>query len=158
MTTHRSTSTVGRWQWPSQRWLGEDRVVQVSQEFRGETVDIGAARRLVEDLFARLLGKGVEVAARIVADVQLVVSELVTNAVKYTAGPFGVALLASDAVVEITVWDTSTDAVAAMSSDPTRVGRHGLEIVTALCGELTITATSAGKQITAQMSLHTTAA
>ncbi|MEE4546859.1 ATP-binding protein [Streptomyces sp. V4-01] len=135
-----------------------DRVVHVSKAFQGRTVDIAAARRLVEDLFARLLGKGVEVAARIVADVQLVVSELVTNAVKYTAGPFGVALLASDAVVEITVWDTSTRAVAAMPSDPTRVGRHGLEIVTALCGDPTITPTSAGKQITVQMSLQTAAA
>ncbi|MBM9504138.1 ATP-binding protein [Actinacidiphila acididurans] len=132
--------------------------MQVSGVYQGEGADIAAARRLVEELFARLGSVGTRVAAAVAVNVKLVVSELATNAVKCTAGPFGVDLRVIAGAVEITVWDTSTQVVTAMAADPLRVGSHGMEIVKVLCGGFTTTPTVTGKRITARMPLRSAAA
>ncbi|WP_329172463.1 ATP-binding protein [Streptomyces sp. NBC_01477] len=128
--------------------------MSISEVYNGEPADIAAARRLAAELFSGLTRSGRPVSATVVADVHLVVSELVTNAVKHTRGLFGLDLRVADDVVEIMVWDTSEEPVAAMTPDPARVGRHGLEIVTALCGGFKVAATPKGKRITAQMALR----
>jgi len=85
--------------------------------------------------------------------VQLVVSELVTNAVRHTEGPCGVDLELAGQTVEITVWDTSPQLPVVMEPDPTRVGRHGMEIITALCGGFQVVRREVGKQITVRLLL-----
>lgn len=108
-------------------------------------------------MIGRLRDAGREVRADVVADVQLVVSELVTNAVKHTDGPCGVDLRVDGDILEITVWDTSGAPVTAMAADPARVGQHGLEIVQSLCGGFDTEVTPRGKRITARMALGPTA-
>lgn len=130
-----------------------DGEVSVSQSFPGESGAIAAARHLAET-FLRRVGAGAPAAAeQTVQTVQLVVSELVTNAVKHTDGPCGVDLVVADQVVEITVWDTSPLLPVVMEPDPTRIGRHGMEIVAALCGGFHVVRREFGKQITVRVPL-----
>jgi two-component sensor histidine kinase len=64
---------------------------------------------------------------------ELVVSELVTNAHKYAPGPCLLDLEVSDGAVEISIWDSDPALPVPQEADPNRVGKHGLEIVMAVC-------------------------
>ncbi|MDO0929235.1 ATP-binding protein [Streptomyces sp. TG1A-8] len=92
---------------------------------------------------------------RALQDAQLVVSELVTNAVKHAPGPLGLRLEVSpDAVaLRITVTDTSTQAPRQRPPDPRRVGGHGLHLVNLLCDGLEVTPLPHGKRVTATVAL-----
>jgi hypothetical protein len=68
---------------------------------------------------------GIPVSDRAMGMVQLVVSELVTNAHKYAPGPCLLDLEISDGAVEISVWDTDPTLPVAQAADPGRVGQHG---------------------------------
>ncbi|SEG95758.1 Anti-sigma regulatory factor (Ser/Thr protein kinase) [Actinacidiphila yanglinensis] len=129
----------------------------VGEVFKGSPGDIPAARRLAGELVGRMGEGGARVPATFASDVQLVVSELVTNAVKHAGGQCGLELRAAEDAMEITVWDTSGHGVTVMEPDPLRVGRHGLEIVRKLCDELTVTTTPSGKRITARMAVRPSA-
>jgi anti-sigma regulatory factor (Ser/Thr protein kinase) len=128
--------------------------VHAGEVYAGDPLAISAARQLTAKFLGTLDRAPTAVSPAVIADVQLVVSELVTNAVKYTDGPCGVDLRVDGDEVEITVWDTSSQQAVVMEADPARVGRHGLEIVTALCGGFTTTPTSTGKAITVRMGLR----
>ncbi|WP_235002231.1 ATP-binding protein [Actinacidiphila paucisporea] len=125
--------------------------MRAGEVYKGLPGDIAAARRLAGELLDRLGSAGTPAPADAVANLQLVVSELVTNAVKYATGPCGVDLRVLGDAVEVSVWDTSEQPVAEMGPDPGRVGRHGLEIVTMICGGFDVTATPTGKRITARV-------
>ena len=84
---------------------------------------------------------------------RLVVSELATNAVKHTEGPYGMELTLVGRTVEITVWDSSTRPIVEMRQDPARVGRHGMEIVAAVCGTYDVVPTATGKRVTVHVPL-----
>ncbi|MFF9408503.1 ATP-binding protein [Streptomyces anandii] len=88
-------------------------------------------------------------------DAQLVVSELVTNALRHAPGPCGLLLelSADNARLGITVWDTSPSLPLMHERDGTRVGGHGLYLVHACSRALTATARPGGKQITAEVAL-----
>ncbi|MFJ8826603.1 ATP-binding protein [Streptomyces sp. NPDC102467] len=96
----------------------------------------------------------VEVGARAVEDTQLIVSELVTNAVKYAPGPGLLQLRISDGTVQVEVWDSDPMLPTARTANPERVGQHGLEIVTILAHSLTMQPTTVGKRITAALHLN----
>jgi anti-sigma regulatory factor (Ser/Thr protein kinase) len=84
---------------------------------------------------------------------QLVVSELVTNALKYAPGPVLMELRITGAQVEITVRDSGHGLPSLQATDPDRVGRHGLEIVRAVTQDLHIQREPGGKRITARITL-----
>ncbi|MFI1294118.1 ATP-binding protein [Streptomyces sp. NPDC020792] len=63
---------------------------------------------------------------------QLVISELVTNARKYAPGPCMLILEVNGDAVGITVWDSEPKLPTARAADPGRVGQHGLEVVLAV--------------------------
>ncbi|TXJ79128.1 ATP-binding protein [Streptomyces lavendulae] len=88
-------------------------------------------------------------------DAQLVVSELVTNAIRHAPGPGALTLeLTSDAtLLRITVRDSSSRPPVLPTPDPGRPGGHGLRLVTLLCDRLQHTALTTGKQIVAQLRL-----
>ncbi|MFH8217887.1 ATP-binding protein [Streptomyces sp. NPDC018057] len=92
---------------------------------------------------------------RVAQDAQLVVSELITNAVRHAPGPCGLCLEAEPdtGLVRISVWDTSPQPPRPRPPDGRRVGGHGLEIVGALSRSLTVTDRGTGKEITAQLLL-----
>ncbi|MEU2160986.1 ATP-binding protein [Streptomyces chengbuensis] len=95
---------------------------------------------------------GFDPASEAVGAVQLIVSELVTNACKYAHGPCALDLERIPSGVEITVWDSSTALPLARAADPGRVGQHGLEIVLALCEGFTVQREPVGKRITVRVS------
>ncbi|NEC88471.1 ATP-binding protein [Streptomyces sp. SID12501] len=85
--------------------------------------------------------------------VQLVVSELVTNARKYAPGPVLLELRINARAVDVVVWDSEPTVPVARVADPGRIGQHGLEIVKAVTEDLFIEQEPVGKRITARIAL-----
>ncbi|MEW2292900.1 ATP-binding protein [Streptomyces sp. NPDC006743] len=122
------------------------------------TITAAEARAAVGRFLDRVRVTGrAHVPDRVAQDAQLVVSELITNAVRHAPGPCGLRLEAQpeSGVVRISVWDTSPLPPRPRPRDGRRVGGHGLEIVGALSGSLTVTDRDTGKEITAQLRLPT---
>ncbi|WP_353946372.1 ATP-binding protein [Streptomyces sp. HUAS MG91] len=88
-----------------------------------------------------------------VENAQLVVSELVTNLIKYAPGPGLLQLRIDDSGVQVEVWDSGPAQPLVHGTDPHRVGQHGLEIVTLLTESLTVHSTTVGKRIVATLAL-----
>jgi signal transduction histidine kinase len=97
--------------------------------------------------------QGVPVSARTLDLAQLVVSELVTNALKYAPGPVLLQLRVVDDMAEIDVWDTDPALPLARAADAGRVGQHGLEIVMAVVQGFEARREPLGKRITARLTL-----
>ncbi|MFE6365908.1 ATP-binding protein [Streptomyces sp. NPDC057806] len=124
-----------------------ERPISVSAAFEGSE-DIAAARGLAREFLTSLQAvHGLPVSGRALGMVQLVVSELVTNARKYAPGPCLLTLEVSDGAIEVTVWDSSTTLPLILAPDPARVGQHGLEIVMALCRSFEVHREPVGKRI-----------
>ncbi|MFI8951610.1 ATP-binding protein [Streptomyces sp. NPDC053750] len=85
--------------------------------------------------------------------VLLVVSELVTNADRHSAGPYILELEGTDATVAVTVYDSSGAVPQRFPRDPERVGRHGLEIVHALAQTVVVERVPVGKRVRAVVRL-----
>ncbi|WP_331736668.1 ATP-binding protein (plasmid) [Streptomyces canus] len=96
---------------------------------------------------------GITVSDHAMGMVQLVVSELVTNAHKYAPGPCLLDLEISDGAAEVSVWDTDPTLPVAQSPDPGRVGQHGLEIVIGACSSFEMRREPVGKRIKAAIVL-----
>ncbi|MEU9593932.1 ATP-binding protein [Streptomyces sp. NPDC048219] len=92
--------------------------------------------------------------ARVLEAAQLVVSELVTNAVKYGSGPIGLTLVLSEDTLSVTVRDGGSTLPERRPADPRRVGQHGLEIVAALSQDLEVQQEETGKRVTARIALE----
>ncbi|GGQ55863.1 ATP-binding protein [Streptomyces flaveolus] len=128
--------------------------VRVSAEYEGIPGDIARGRELARGFLARLrAARGVAVSDRTVDVVQLVVSELLTNACKYAPGPSLVDLELAEDRVEVSVWDSDPVLPVPGASDPGRVGRHGLEIVMAVCQTYEVRRETVGKRTTAGVRL-----
>ncbi|GHA70843.1 ATP-binding protein [Streptomyces tauricus] len=84
---------------------------------------------------------------------QLVVSELVTNALKYAPGPVLMELGITVERVEVTAWDSAPVMPVAHTADPDRIGQHGLEIVEAVSEDLAVWQEPVGKRVTARITL-----
>ncbi|MFH8469022.1 ATP-binding protein [Streptomyces sp. NPDC017991] len=84
---------------------------------------------------------------------QIVVSELVTNALKYAPGPVLMELGITVERVEVTVWDSAPLVPVVRAADPGRIGQHGLEIVEAVSEHLSVRQEPVGKRVTARITL-----
>ncbi|MFJ8668815.1 ATP-binding protein [Streptomyces sp. NPDC093600] len=92
--------------------------------------------------------------ARDIDAARLVVSELVTNVVKYAPGPCRLELSLYAGTLEISVLDTRPVTPVARPRDPDRLGQHGMEIVLALCdGVETEAVAPYGKRVRARLPL-----
>ncbi|NGO78451.1 ATP-binding protein [Streptomyces sp. YC504] len=130
-----------------------DRLITVSVAFEGSE-EIAESRVLARSFLADLQEvHGLAVSDRVTGTVQLVVSELVTNTLKYAPGPCLLTLEAREGTVEVTVWDSDPRLPTAQATDPSRVGQHGLEIVMALCHSFAMHREPVGKRITATVLL-----
>ncbi|MFC8231095.1 ATP-binding protein [Streptomyces sp. NPDC057287] len=130
-----------------------ERLISVSAVFEGSE-DIASARGMARDFLESLQAvHGLPVSKRAMGMVQLVVSELVTNARKYAPGPCLLTLEANEGAVEVTVWDSSPALPLILAPDPYRVGQHGLEIVIALCRSFEFHREPVGKRIRAAVVL-----
>jgi anti-sigma regulatory factor (Ser/Thr protein kinase) len=135
----------------------DERDVRTTVALDGEAPCIAQARRLAADFLARVQAElGLPVYRRALDAVQLVVSELVTNACKYAPGPVLMELRITDALVEVTVWDSEPSLPLARAANAGRVGRHGLEIVTALAQSIEARREPVGKRIIVGIALTDT--
>ncbi|MFI5822427.1 ATP-binding protein [Streptomyces rishiriensis] len=115
---------------------------------------IARARQLTSEFLTRVQRReGMTVSARAMDLSQLVVSELVTNALRYAPGPVLLQLRIAGAAVEIAVWDSDPVLPTPHAPDPTRVGQHGLEIVRAVAEGFAVTREPIGKRIVARLGL-----
>ncbi|MFE7170276.1 ATP-binding protein [Streptomyces sp. NPDC057616] len=105
-----------------------------------------AARRFMTELQAV---HGIPVSERAMGTVELVVSELVTNAYKYAPGPALLDMEFNGGAVEISVWDTDPTLPAAYQVDPNRIGQHGLEIVMTVSRSFEVRRDPVGKRVKA---------
>ena len=130
-----------------------DRLVSVAAAFEGSG-EIAEARDLARSFLVNLQAvHGLPVSSRAMGMVQLVVSELVTNARKYAPGPCLLTLEIEEGTVEVSVWDSSTVLPSVLAADPERIGQHGLEIVMAVCRSFAVHREPVGKRITAAVVL-----
>ncbi|CAL9349715.1 ATP-binding protein [Streptomyces sp. enrichment culture] len=128
--------------------------VKVSAEYQGIPGDIARGRELARRFLARVrAAQGTPVSDRAVEVVQLVVSELLTNACKYAPGPSLVDLELAEDRVEVTVWDSAPALPVPETADPARIGRHGLEIVMAVCESFEVHREPVGKRMRAAVGL-----
>ncbi|MFF7328898.1 ATP-binding protein [Streptomyces sp. NPDC090306] len=133
--------------------------LRLSEVYDGTPPCIAAARRAVRGFLNRV-GSDRPAAARddTVGRAQLVVSELVTNAVRYAGGACRLDLAyrgnGTDSL-DITVWDASPESGTVQHRDPNRPSGHGLEIVHAICGALDIARTAHGKRVQVRMPVPT---
>jgi len=141
--------------------VGEDRAtsggqaIQTTAALDGDGTVIAQARHLAADFLTRVQADhGLPVSQRAVDLIQLVVSELVTNARKYAPGPvlLDLRITAGD-VVEVAVWDSDPVLPIARAADAGRVGQHSLEIVMAVCQGFEAQREPVGKRITARIAL-----
>lgn len=90
-------------------------------------------------------------------DVQLVVSELVTNALRHAPGACGlqVEMPPGGHAVRVAVWDTSAETPVTQPRNGGRIGGHGLEIVQAVSRAMTVAerARGRGKEVTAEIEI-----
>ncbi|MFC9269113.1 ATP-binding protein [Streptomyces zhihengii] len=125
----------------------------VSAAFDG-LAEIGLARDLARSFLAEVQAvHGLPVSERVMGMVQLVVSELVTNARKYAPGPCLLTLEIRQGAVEVTVWDSEPVLPTARGTDPERVGQHGLELVMAVCRSIEVHREPVGKRVKAAVTL-----
>lgn len=130
-----------------------ERPIMVCAGFEGSE-EIAAARDTARDFLTSVQAvHGLPVSARAMGMVQLVVSELVTNARKYAPGPCLLDLEIVGGTVEIGVWDSSPALPSVLAPDPGRIGQHGLEIVMAVSQRFAVQREPVGKRITAAVIL-----
>ncbi|MFD5914074.1 ATP-binding protein [Streptomyces massasporeus] len=110
------------------------------------------ARRALHAFLAHVPCTGrTPVPAPLAIDAELVVSELVTNAIRHAPGPCGMILRLTGDELAITVWDTSTEQPVVRKRDGQRFGGHGMHVVHTVSSEVTVTPLGRGKQITAYL-------
>ncbi len=118
----------------------------------GDGADIARARHRAVGFLARVQTElGPAVSARALNVTQLVVSELVSNALKYAPGPVLLDLRVIGGLVEVAVGDCAPALPTAWAADAGRVGQHGLEIVMAVCRSFETRGEPVGKRITARL-------
>ncbi|MFI8515193.1 ATP-binding protein [Streptomyces sp. NPDC085460] len=111
------------------------------------------ARRLAANFLGALARRGRPVPPDAVEIARLVTSELVTNALKHAPGPVLLELRLTAGLFAVTVRDSSPALPVVGDTDPTRVGRHGLEVVTAVAPHFEVRVEPDGKRVTAAFAL-----
>ncbi|MER8220738.1 ATP-binding protein [Streptomyces sp. NPDC094143] len=128
--------------------------IQTAMALDGEGEDIARARHLAAGFLARVQAEyGLPVSRRALDLTRLVVSELVTNALKYAPGPMLLDLRILGDLVEVVVWDSDPVLPVARAADAGRVGQHGLEIVMAVAQGFEVQREPVGKRITVRLAL-----
>ncbi|MFH8562486.1 ATP-binding protein [Streptomyces sp. NPDC017988] len=131
-----------------------DGPVKASQAYEGNSGDIAEGRELARAFLADVQSvHGFPVSERAMGMVQLVVSELLTNACKYAPGPCMLDLELAEGRVAVSVWDSVPVLPVARAADPGRIGQHGLEIVMAVCHSFEVHREVVGKRTTATVML-----
>lgn len=128
--------------------------MQTAMALDGDGADIARARHLAAGFLTRVQAEyGLPVSRRALDLTRLVVSELVTNALKYAPGPLLLDLRILGDLVEVVVWDSDPVLPVARAADAGRVGQHGLEIVMAVAQGFEVQREAVGKRVTVRLAL-----
>ncbi|WP_225813623.1 ATP-binding protein [Streptomyces spinosus] len=131
-----------------------DAPLRASAAYDGSTAGIAHARELARSFLGQVRSvHGRRVSEHASHAVQLVVSELVTNAFKYAPGPCLLDIELAEGRIRITVRDTAPELPVIRAPEPGRVGQHGLEIVRALSQSFEVHQEPAGKRTVATVIL-----
>ncbi|MBN0043804.1 ATP-binding protein [Streptomyces actuosus] len=123
--------------------------------YTGEPGSIAAARAFTAQFVDQLRTEWCAmIGDRARDELMLVVSELVTNADRHSNGPYVLDLEGTDTAVTVCVYDSSVALPLRFPRDPTRIGRHGLEIVHALATEVRCEVVPVGKRVRAVVPLQ----
>jgi anti-sigma regulatory factor (Ser/Thr protein kinase) len=120
--------------------------VEISEEFPAERTAPGAARRFVAEALQRH-GYG----GQLLDDVQLVLSELATNAVSHAGSPFLVAARFQGTGVRVAVHDASRAVPTVRDEGPMAPSGRGLQLVAALARDWGVEVTPEGKTVWAEL-------
>lgn len=132
----------------------QEQAIQTTVALEGGGTSIAHARQHAADFLARVRAEhGLPVSQRTTDLTRLVVSELITNALKYAPGPVLLDLRIADDAVEVVVWDCDPVLPVPRAADIGRVGQHGLEIVMAVAQGFAVQREPVGKRITARIAL-----
>jgi anti-sigma regulatory factor (Ser/Thr protein kinase) len=127
---------------------------RVSTAYEGMPGDAAHGRQVARDFLTSVQAvHGFPVSDRAMETVQLVVSELLTNAFRHAPGPCLLDLELLGGRVRITVWDNSSALPTPSPRDPARVGQHGLEIVMAVSQSFEVHREPLGKRMVAAVML-----
>jgi anti-sigma regulatory factor (Ser/Thr protein kinase) len=119
----------------------------VSRRYEPDLANVARARAwIVEQLRDHIEGHD-----RVVPDVELVLSELMTNAIKAGATQVSVELQAHPTRVLVSVEDDAGGRLTIRTPSPTAPGGRGLPIVAALSTEWGVDVQSAGKRVWASL-------
>jgi anti-sigma regulatory factor (Ser/Thr protein kinase) len=111
-------------------------------------VSVGEARAWIDAFLAE---RAVEDTVR--DDTQLVVSELVTNALMHGDGPLVLRASITGAAVQVSVTDSGDDLPEVLPLDPTRIGGLGLIVVDRVASDWGVAPFPGGKTVWAALSL-----
>ena len=121
---------------------------ETSREFQPEDAAPGRARRFIEQTLRRWGHDG-----SVIDDARLLVSELVTNAVRHTRSPFSVSIASHPAKLRLAVRDMSSAVpVTDGRSTDAPTGGRGLQIVAAVADDWGVVTAPPGKTIWAEFS------
>jgi len=114
----------------------------------------GSVRAALEHTRVFLRGCSPHLGLRMAQDLELVVVELVSNAVRHAPGPLTLTL-SCDEYIEVAVTDTSTAVPTAREPDLGAGGGFGWHLITALADPVEVRlAPPYGKTISAVITLH----
>jgi anti-sigma regulatory factor (Ser/Thr protein kinase) len=116
--------------------------------FERDVVSVGSAR---EWLLGFLGGKNVP--AGVAADAILVLSELVTNALRHGLGEIVTRSSIDERELRVSVTDSGNELPQALPLDPTRVGGLGLFVVEQVAAEWGVAPFPGGKTVWATLAL-----
>lgn len=123
---------------------------ELRRSFASEAAAIPEVRRFALDAWRRLVPGSLDGPD---GDVQLVVSELATNAVLHAGSEFGVSVTCDRDVVRISVDDRGTGRPAQVDPDGSSVGGRGLRIVESLSDAWGVDELVGGKSVWAEFRL-----
>ncbi|MFE9411757.1 ATP-binding protein [Streptomyces sp. NPDC006704] len=136
------------------REMPDERFPWLSVALRGDGPCIAEARHAAARFLASVHGEHGEPIPPPAVDLTcLIVSELVTNALKYAPGPVLMDVRIRGGVVEVVVRDSDPVFPVAGAADAGRVGQHGLEIVVSVAQSFEVREDPFGKRVIARVAL-----
>ena len=116
--------------------------------YESEAANVGEARSWIDAFLSECT-----VGDTVHDDAQLVVSELVTNALIHGAGSLVLRASISGNTVQIAVTDSGDELPEVLPLDPTRIGGLGLIVVDRIASEWGVSPFPGGKTVWAALSL-----
>jgi anti-sigma regulatory factor (Ser/Thr protein kinase) len=116
--------------------------------YERQAVSVGEARSWIEAFLAE---RAVRDTVR--DDAQLVVSELVTNALMHGDGALMLRASITGAAVQVSVTDSGNELPEVLPIDPTRIGGLGLIVVDRIASDWGVASFPGGKTVWASLSL-----